>query len=324
VLLFFDGKAGDAIPHMRAALERQPGLKKIQGLLGLAELETADGAQGRKDLEESFPALDDKKFKTQVGLELVGAYTQSGELEKAVPILTELRKEVPDNPEVMYAAYRTYSDLAGEAMLGIALHAHDSAQMHQMLAHEETREGKSNEAIAEYRKAITLDPHLPGVHFELAELLHTSQDAAVKKEAEQEYHAALKENPRDEKSMCRLGEIEEQRGEMQKAAEWFGRAAAINPADSDAKLGLAKALIELNQADKALPLLEQTVQDEPTNAIAHYRLAALYRKSGRLDDAKREIETYKQLKDLKDQLRDRFKGVMNVPAEIRTDAVDEK
>jgi tetratricopeptide (TPR) repeat protein len=165
---------------------------------------------------------------------------------------------------------------------------------------------------------------LPGAHFELAELLHTSQDAAVKKEAEQEYHAALAENPRDDKVMCRLGEMDEQRGEMQKAADWYGKALAINPANTDAKLGLAKAMIELNQADKALPLLEQTVQDDPTNAIAHYRLAALYHKSGRLDDAKREIETYKQLKDLKEQLRGRFKDLMNVPAEIGADSAVEK
>ena len=324
VLLFFDGKATEAVPHLRAALGLQPNLTKIHGLLGLAELQTSDAAQGRKDLEDVFPQIDDAKFKVQVGLQLVSVYTQSGELEQALPILTQLRKAAPDDPEVMYASYRTYSDLAGESMLGLALHAPDSAQMHQMLAHEETREGKTNAAITEYHKAIAIAPHLPGAHFELAELLHTSQDAAVKKEAEQEYHAALAENPRDDKVMCRLGEMDEQRGEMQKAADWYGKALAINPANTDAKLGLAKAMIELNQADKALPLLEQTVQDDPTNAIAHYRLAALYHKSGRLDDAKREIETYKQLKDLKEQLRGRFKDLMNVPAEIGADSAVEK
>src|SRR5215469_1023528 len=189
VLLFFDGKVAEAAPHLRAALSRQPNLTKIHGLLGLAELQTSDTAQGRKDLEDAFPEIDDAKFKVHVGLQLVSVYTQSGELEQALPILTQLRKAAPDDPEVMYATYRTYSDLAGESMLGLALHAPDSAQMHQVLAHEETREGKTNAAIAEYHKAITIDPHLPGGHFELAELLHTSQDPAVKKEAEQEYHA---------------------------------------------------------------------------------------------------------------------------------------
>src|SRR5208282_4642733 len=46
VLLFFQGKVADSIPHLRAALavgeDRQPGLAKIQGLLGMAESRTLD------------------------------------------------------------------------------------------------------------------------------------------------------------------------------------------------------------------------------------------------------------------------------------------
>src|SRR6516165_7689925 len=38
VLLFFQGKPSESIPHLRAALERQRNLTKIQGLLGLAEV----------------------------------------------------------------------------------------------------------------------------------------------------------------------------------------------------------------------------------------------------------------------------------------------
>ena len=196
--------------------------------------------------------------------------------------------------------------------------------MHQMMAHEETREGKTNDAIAEYRKAIAIDSHLPGAHFELAELLHTSQDSAVKKEAEQEYVAALMENPQDEKLLCRLGEMDAQKGEFQKSYEEFSKAVTLYPEDSDARLGLAEALIALNQASKALPLLMQTVQEDPTNAVAHYRLGMLYRKERRMDDAKREIEIYKKLKDLKDKLRAQLKDLFIVPNEIQADEPDEK
>ena len=69
------------------------------------------------------------------------------------------------------------------------------------------------------------------------------------------------------------------------------KAVELQPADADAKLGLAKTLIEMNQPDKALPLLEDAVQLEPTNATAHYRLATLYRKMGRADDAKQRDGT---------------------------------
>jgi cytochrome c-type biogenesis protein CcmH/NrfG len=209
-------------------------------------------------------------------------------------------------------------------MLALSLGAPDSAQMHQLLAHEDIRQGNTVAAIAQYRNAIAINPHLPGVHFELAELLHTSTDDKVKKEAEQEYHAALLENAQDEKSILRLAEIDAQKGNSEQSYNEYTKAVELQPADADAKLGLAKILIEMNQADKALPLLEDTVKLEPTNATAHYRLAALYRKMGRVDDAKREAELYQKFKEMKEKLRTLYKELQVQPKEIRADEQDEQ
>ncbi len=324
VLLYFQGKLADAIPHLRAALEKQPALTKIQGLLGLAELHTLDFDSAGKDLESAFPQIADPKFKVEVGLELVGLYTQTGNLDEAAAIIAQLRKVAPANPEVLYAAYRTYTDLSSESMMALALNSPDSAQMHQLLAHEEIKEGNTNGAIAQYRKAIAIDPKLPGVHFELAELLNTSQDEKVKKEAETEYLAALATNPMDEKAVCRLADIDAAKGNMAKAFDEYSKASALQPGDADARLGQAKMLIEMNESDKALPLLEQAVQLEPTNPNAHYRLGMMYRTLGRVDDAKREIDLYKQFKDVKEKLRVTYKDLLIQPNEIRANEQDEK
>ena len=303
VLLYFQGKALDAVPHLRAAVDRQPGMGKIQGLLGLAEIRTLDFVQGRKDLEAAFPLIGDQKFKVEVGLELVGVYTQSSDLEAASVVVAQLRRAAPDNAEVLYAAYRTYSDLSG---------------------HEETRQGNTNGALGQFRKAIAIDPHLPGVHFELAELLHTSQDAAAKNESEREYRAARAENPQDEKSIFRLAEIDSEKGNIQQSEEEYTQALALQPADADAKLGLAKTLIQMNQTDKAQRFLEETVQLEPTNATAHYRLSTLYRKIGRVEDAKKEVELYKKYKDMKEKLRALYQELQIQPKEIGADELDQK
>jgi Tfp pilus assembly protein PilF len=324
VLLYFQGKAAEAIPHLRAAVERQAGTAKIQGLLGLAELHTLDFPRARKDLETAFPLIADQKFKVEVGLELVGLDTQSGDLEQAATIVGQLRKAAPDNAEVLYAAYRTYSDLSGEAMLALSLAQPDSAQMHQLLAHEENKQGNANGAVEQFRKAIAIDPHLPGIHFELAELLRASQNDANKKEAEREYRAALADNPQDEKSILRLAEIDAQKGNVQQSYKGYTRAVALQPGDADAKLGLAKTLIEMNQPDKALPVLEDTVELEPTNATAHYRLATLYRQLGRASDAKREMELYRRFKEMKEKLRAVYKELQNQPTEIRETEPNEK
>ncbi len=339
VLLFFQGKIADSIPHLRTALaagklagpreEQQPGLAKIQGLLGMAESRTLDFSDARKDMEAAFSSLaltssQDQRFRLQLGLELVGLDTESGDLDKAAAVIARLRRADPDNAEVLYAAYRTYSDLAGESMLALSLAVPDSPQMHQLLAHEDIRQGNTNDAIAQYRKAIVLDPHLPGIHFELAELLHTSTDETEKKEAEKEYHAALLENPQNEKSILRLAEIDGRKGNVEKSYEEYTKAVELQPADADAKLGLAKTLTDMNQADKALPLLEDAIKLEPTNATAHYRLATLYRRMGRVDDAKREVELYQKFKDMKEKLRALYKELQVQPAEIRAAEQDEQ
>jgi cytochrome c-type biogenesis protein CcmH/NrfG len=324
VLLFFHGDYARAVPHLQAAVRLKPDLSKIQALLGLAEEHMSDLAHARKDLEASFPLIQEKKLKTEVGLDLIGIYNGNGDLNSAASVITELRKADPENPEVLYAAYRTYANLSGESMLTLSLVAPDSAQMHQLLAHEETREGNTNGAIAQYRRAIAIDPNLPGVHFELAELLDSSQDTAIKKEAEEEYRAATKANPQDEKAICRLGEIAMQQGDMKQANADFTKAVALRPADTDAKLWLAKTLIEMNEPDQALPLLEASVQLEPTDATAHYRLATLYKRMGHTEDARREVELYKKYKDLKDKLRVLYKDMLVQPEEIREDEPNEK
>ena len=320
VLLFFRGEYAEAVPQLQTATNIQPNLWKVRSLLGLAEEHTGDTVDARNELEASFPMIEERKLKIEVGLDLVGLYTASSELDKAAGLASQLKVAYPDAPEVLYAAYRTFADLSGESMLSLSLVAPDSAQMHQLLAHEETREGNTNGAIAQYHRAIAIDPHLPGVHFELAELLHTSPDPSVKKEAEQEYRAAVRENPQDARAHCALAEIAETEGNIHQAFDDYSKAVAQQPGDANAKLGLAKVLIEMDRPDKALSLLENSAQLEPTNATVHYRLATLYKTIGRVDDAKREVELYKKYKDMKEKLRAVYKELSIQPDEIRADA----
>jgi Tfp pilus assembly protein PilF len=324
VLLFFGGRYADAIPHLRVTVERQPELSKIQGLLGIAESRTGDSANARKDLEGAFPLIPDPQFKVQAGLELVGLDTKADDLAEAAGVIAQLQKAAPDNAEVLYAAYRTYSGLTVQSMLSLSLAAPGSAQMHQMLAHEETKRGNTNGAIAQYRQAIAIDPHLPGVHFELAELLNTSPDANVKKEAEQEYRAALEANPEDANAELRLGEIDVRSGRTAQASDEFSKAIALQPDNADAKLDLAKLLLQAGQKDKARALLEQTVELDPSIAVAHLRLAELYHRDGRTADAQREVNLYKHYTEMKEKLTASYKELQVQPSEIHLNDQDEK
>jgi cytochrome c-type biogenesis protein CcmH/NrfG len=196
--------------------------------------------------------------------------------------------------------------------------------MHQLLAHEEIKEGNTNGAVVQFRKAMAIDPHLPDIHYELAELLNSSSTASIKNDAEKEYYAALLANPLNEKAECRLGEIDAKRGNATKAVEEFSKAVELRPADADAKVDLAKELMVLEQPDKALALLEEAIQLEPTNETAHYRLAMIYRTKKRTEDYKHELQVYQELKDAKEKLRATYKELLIQPSEISNDEQNEK
>jgi Flp pilus assembly protein TadD len=320
VLLFFQSDYANAIPLLRAALKIHPTPWKLQALLGMAEKRTGDGNSARTDLEEAFPKLQEPKIRVETGMELIELYSSTGDLEKAGVTAGALRRLEPTNLDVLYAAYRIYSDLAGEAMLSVSMVAPKSARMHQIMAHELARQGRTTEAIANYREAIKIDPNVPGLHYELAEMLNSSQVDSERAEAEAEYKAALAANQFDEKSECRLGDIATRKGDLEEAAEHYSRAVQIQPNDPDANSGLAKALMQTNQPQKAESLLERAVQLDPTSAVAHYRLSTLYRQIGRTDDAKLQLEEFQKYKAMKDKLRDIYRDMRLEPAKEDEDS----
>ncbi len=313
VVLFFQGKYAESSPHLRAALKLQPNLWKIQALLGIAEKRTGDVNSALTDLEKAFPNLKEQKIRIDTGMQLIDIYSGAGDLPKAVPIITALRDIDPTNVEIIYTAYRIYSDLLDEARLSLIVVAPNSARVHQMMAHELARQGNTDEAIANYREALKIDPNVSGLHFELAEMLNNSSIPGGREEAEKEYQAALAINPNDEKAECKLGDLAALRGDQQAAAEYYQRALKLQPNDSEAILGLAKSLMTMNQPEKALPLLEQAVKLDPTNAVAHFRLSTLYRKMGRTADANRELEDYQKYKAMKEKLRDTYRQMRIQP-----------
>ena len=303
-ILFFQNAYADAIPQLRAALKLRPTLWKTRSLLGISEKRTGDAETARLDLEKAFPNVTDTKVRIETGMELIEIYSAAGDLGEAATTVNILRKLEPTDGGILYAAYRIYSDLADESLLSLSVVDPISARMHQAMAHELAKRGDTAGAITNYRDALKLDPQLPGIHFELAEMLSTLDTPESSREAEQEYRAALVANPRDEQSECRLGDIAIRTNDLQVATQHYNRALQLRPNDPEANIGLAKVLMSRDQPQKAEPLLQRALRSDPTSAVAHYRLSAVYRQTGRVEDAKHEIEEYQKYRKMKDKLHE--------------------
>jgi tetratricopeptide (TPR) repeat protein len=303
VLLYFQARPSDALEHLRKAVQLNPNLLRIQALLGLCEYQLGQLDAARTDLSAAVGNLPDPKFRKQVGLTLIEVQTAQHDLAAAAVTVGKMRDEAPTDPEILYASYRIHTDLAGEALLSLSLAAPQSGQMQQAIAHELERIRDLPGAIAALRKAIAVDPNLPGIHFEFAEALHGSDSQADRAQAEHEYAIALEKNPHEVQAAVRLGDMQANRGDLDSAASLYQRVLSQQPNNAEATLGLARIFSEKNENERALPLLQQVLTEDPTNMLAHFRLSALYRKLHRPDDAKRELAEYQKYKEIKDGLR---------------------
>lgn len=309
VLLFFRGDYKNAVPRLSAAVKLRPDLWKLQALLGLGEERLGQSTASRADLEAAFPHLTEEKIQDEVGQQLIHAYTASGELEKAAAVVSTLLATRPTDTSLLYLSYRVYSDLYGKSMLTLAMVAPESAEMHQLMAHELARQGDTANAIANFRQAIKLNPNLPGLHTELGDLLFHSDDMNLQAQAEAELRAGLAVNPNDEHAEMMLGMVAEKRGDEKAAYDEFSRALILDPDDGDACTELAKLLVDMNQPRKATEMFERAIAIDPTNDVAHYRLATLYREAGKKDEAKEQVDLYLKYKKMRDKMEKIFRDM---------------
>jgi cytochrome c-type biogenesis protein CcmH/NrfG len=258
--------------------------------------------QALTNLEQAFTHLDRDKTGIQVGLELIEIHGAAAQFEKALAVAVKLGQLSPGDPKILLATYQLARQTMDQALLNVMLAAPESAESHMVMAAELAREGDQTKAAAEYRAAIRLNPSLPGVHFQLAELMRTSTDPAVSAQAEAEYQAALKANPYDALSWRQLAGIQSAKGDFRSAEESFNKALALQPNDAESKTGLGIVYISTNRTDQAVTLLESALKDDPTHITAHFRLSGLYRRAGRTADAAREMEAFRRYQDLRDKL----------------------
>lgn len=293
----------------------QPELWNAQAFLGLTELRLGHRASAERLLEKSFHRLHDASLSHQAGSALISIYYESGKLDKVVNVLRSLERPKEDSPDLLYIAYRAYSDLAARALSSLAQVAPESGQMHQILAHILANQDDCQGAIAQYQQALKLDPELPGIHAELGEMiLSTSNTEAARADAEKEFHRDLAAHPTNAFSEYMLGEIEWLRFHAEATLEHDLHAVELNQQFADAHIAAGKALTALGRLDEAVVQLSDAVRFDPRNDVAHYRLAQAYQKLGRANDAVREMAEFKELRDSHAPVQALFQQVIKKPA----------
>jgi tetratricopeptide (TPR) repeat protein len=301
----------NAAREFTAALVLEPALWNAKAFLGMSELRLNHQQEARELLEDAFNRLQDPDLRNRTGSDLIALYYASGNLDKVVDVVRVLQRSKGTSPDVLYAAYRAYSDLAAKSLATLAQVAPESAQMHQILAQNLANQDDFQGAIAQYRRALELDPYLPGLHAELGQMiLSSSNTEPVRAEAEKEFQKDLASNPTNAFSEYMLGEVEWLRVKPSLALEHYMRALELRPDFANAQIAAGKALTHLNRLNEAVKHLEEALRLDPQSEVAHYRLSQALEKLGRGDEAQHEMAKFKELSDSHQSTRALYQQVL--------------
>jgi tetratricopeptide (TPR) repeat protein len=313
-VMLLQGDCKTASQDFRAALAVDPRLAKARAMLGMCEQRLGQ-PDARELLESSFPKLKEKNLRTQVGMELVGIYFQSGDLDRAAATTQSLVDLNPDNPDVLYLGQLVYSELADDTLNKLTIIAPGSARMQQVIAEHLVNAGDLRGAILHYKKSLDMDPRLAGVRYEFAEaILQTApSDPATQSQAEEELNTAVREEGDSAKVESELAHIALRRDDSKAAYEHYQRAFDLNPADVDAELGLGRFSMAQGKSEEAVKYFRMAIQNDPLNGEAHYRLGTLYRKMQMPEEAAKELKLFDEIKKTKDQVQEIYRQMNKRP-----------
>jgi tetratricopeptide (TPR) repeat protein len=246
-------------------------------------------------LTRSLRLISAKDLKFEAGMVAARCAMSLNELNAALEALAFLNREFPRNPQILYVSTHYFSELANRSARDLAATAPGSNEALELDAESYEAQGKWDEAAKEYEMVLEKDPAAPGIHYRLGRIiLSKPQTPTSIPDAKEQFEAELKLHPHDAPSEFMLGDLARQGQQWDEAIDHFSKAAKIDESFSEAYLGLGMALNAAKRSSKAIAPLEKYAKMEPSDPAGHYQLAIAYARSGRQQDAARQMALQQQ------------------------------
>jgi len=291
---YADHKYPQAIAEFQETLRRDSSVQTAKSFLPLSLAAVGNCDEALPGLEREFASNSDQKLRRVLGLSLERCASGVGKETQADQVAQKLLADYPDDPDVLFAAGQLYGKLSSETYLKLMKVAPHSARTYQVMASVAASDGNWKGAVDAYRHALKLEPTLQGAHLQIAVLMLTnSQEPDAWRQALTELTEELKVDPTSAQAEYEIGEVYRKHAQLEPAVAAFRRALELDPGAVPARLGLAKALRQLDRKREALQALEPARDaDDPG---VHFLLAQIYRDLGRAAEAQEEEAKFKKL-----------------------------
>jgi tetratricopeptide (TPR) repeat protein len=179
----------------------------------------------------------------------------------------------------------------------------DTAAIHMTFGRAYGNSDFAPRAVSEFRKAVAVDPKLPGAHYSLAAaLLATSEDDKTTLEVESELKKELTISPNDFLTYAALGKLSAGNHNYSEAEQYLKRAISLNSRNPDAFLYLGQMYFDTDRSTDAVPALRQAIQLTSDDSRNHYQIQKAHFLLGRIlmqqhhaDEARTEMDLARAL-----------------------------
>jgi tetratricopeptide (TPR) repeat protein len=219
------------------------------------------------------------------------SYFSLSQPAKAIPWLEKTAPTV----EVQYMlgnAYMQVRDVEGAEIAFARLFGvpRDSAAAHILAAELMLKREYEDEAFLQVKKALALDPKLPGAHFMLGEIdiIHTQLDDGIA-----EMGKEIEVNPNYAMAWYRLGEVLSRQERWSAAIPNLERAIWLNSDFSGPYIVLGKCYFKTDNYSNAEGILRHALTLDPNNYSARYLLGQTLVAEGKKDEGREVLEKLK-------------------------------
>ncbi|MBI2636420.1 tetratricopeptide repeat protein [Candidatus Peregrinibacteria bacterium] len=219
------------------------------------------------------------------------SYLQSKVWRTTYELLTNVLRQYPESHVAhnnIANAWRLegrLDDAIGEFKKALAIRPH--AKIYANLGAVYRKQGKIAEAMDAYGKGLALNPQSSESYMGRALVYIAKKDYAA---AEQDLLSSLRENPRYIEARINLGAVYAYQGNMQKAIEQYTMALALNPFYPDVRFNMGVALQSTGDIEGALAQYERAVRLAPGLIPARINYGVLLYQTGDRDGAREQFE----------------------------------
>jgi arylsulfatase A-like enzyme/Flp pilus assembly protein TadD len=295
--------AGDedaAAAELRAALSEDEGLLDAHQLLGTITLLAGDPEQASGHFQSAL-ALDPEHRQSLLGL--ANAYAELGRIDEAVVGYRRLLEVAGQDAKATMALARIHVDRgelseAQRVLTAAAERREPPAVVANKLGEVMALLGRSGDAEARFRQAISSNPELGEAHFNLAVLL---DESGRMEDAVAAYRQAAELRVRDHRPRFNLGRLYGRQGRPDLQIEAYRGAVEAAPDFSVGYFHLAKALMDHGRdLEEAEAFARRGLEGEPAGrdgALGYFVLADILNRLGRPAEERQALARGQELLD---------------------------